>query len=293
MKLADIAGRFRIDKPDKFRLSDHDSKETCGLDIGKSNAKDMLADGLKRLEAVQEKLYAQDQWSVLIVLQAMDAAGKDGVIKHVMTAINPQGCEVHPFKQPSDEELSHNFLWRAGRRLPGRGRVGIFNRSYYEDVLVVRVHPEYLASAQIPENLLGANIWKQRFESIRNFERNLARNGTCVLKFFLNISRDEQRKRLLDRLNDPTKHWKFSAGDLAERKLWPKYMEAYEDAIRSTSTDDAPWYVVPGDHKWFSRLVVAAAVVDALERLKLEYPDAGDAARERINEARKALEAEK
>jgi polyphosphate kinase 2 (PPK2 family) len=177
------------------------------------------------------------------------------------------------------------------KRLPERGRIGIFNRSYYEDVLVVRVHPDYLANSQIPESLIGADIWKQRFEDIRNFERHLARNGTCVLKFFLNISRDEQRKRFLDRLNDPTKQWKFSAGDIAERKLWPKYMDAYEDAIRATSTNDAPWYVVPGDHKWFGRLVVAAAVVDALERLKPEYPDASDAARERMAEARKALDA--
>jgi PPK2 family polyphosphate:nucleotide phosphotransferase len=289
MKLADIAKRFRIDRPDTFRLSEHDCGETCGLDIDKSDAKDMLADGLKRLEALQEKLYAQDRWSVLIVLQAMDAAGKDGVIKHVMTAIDPQGCDVHSFKQPNDEELSHDFLWRAARRLPERGRVGIFNRSYYEDVLVVRVHPDYLARAQIPESLIGADIWTQRFEDIRNFERHLARNGTRVLKFFLNISRDEQRKRFLDRLDDPTKQWKFSAGDIAERELWPKYMEAYEDAIRATSTDDAPWYVVPGDHKWFGRLVVAAAVVDALERLKPEYPNAGDAVRERMAEARKAL----
>jgi PPK2 family polyphosphate:nucleotide phosphotransferase len=291
MKFADIAGHFRIDKPDKFRLSDHDSKETCGLDIDKADAKDMLGDGLKRLEALQEKLYAQDRWSILIILQAMDAAGKDGIIKHVMTAINPQGCEVHPFKQPNDEELRHDFLWRAVKRLPERGHIGIFNRSYYEDVLVVRVHPDYLASAQIPESLIGADIWKQRFEDIRNFERHLARNGTRVLKFFLNISRGEQRKRFLDRLDDSTKQWKFSAGDIAERKLWPKYMEAYEDAIRATSTDDAPWHVVPGDHKWFGRLVVAATVVDALERLKPEYPDACDAARERMAEARKALDA--
>jgi PPK2 family polyphosphate:nucleotide phosphotransferase len=293
MNASEIASRFRIDKPERFKLADHDTRDARGLDIDKPEGRELLSDLLERLEALQEKMYAQDRWSLLIVLQAMDAGGKDGVIKHVMTAINPQGCEVHSFKQPNDEELGHSFLWRAVRRLPERGRVAIFNRSYYEDVLVVRVHPELLTGSQIPERLIGPQIWRQRFEDIRNFERHLARNGTCVLKFFLNVSREEQRKRFLDRLDDPDKQWKFSAGDVAERELWPKYMAAYDEAIRETSTAEAPWFVVPADRKWFGRLAVAAAVVDALERLKPEYPKAGDDRLERMAEARKALEAEK
>ena len=292
MNVSEIANRFRIDKAERFKLADHDARDMRGLDIDKSDAKDLLADHLERLESLQERMYAQDRWSLLIVLQAMDAAGKDGVIKHVMTAINPQGCEVHPFKQPNDEELGHSFLWRAVRRLPERGRVAIFNRSHYEDVLVVRVHPELLAGSQMPESLIGPQIWRQRFEDIRNFERHLARNGTLVLKFFLNVSREEQRKRFLDRLDDPDKQWKFSAGDIAERELWPKYMTAYDEAIRETSTADAPWFVVPADRKWFGRLVVAAAVVDALDRLKPAYPEADADRRKRLAEARKALETE-
>ena len=220
MKLDSIAKRFRIDRPDKFRLSQHDPAECYGLSVDKRQAKDMLAEGIERLSDLQERLYAEDRWSVLIVLQAMDAAGKDSLIKHVMSGINPQGCEVHSFKQPSDEELAHDFLWRIGKRVPARGRIGIFNRSHYEEVLTVRVHPNLLERQKLPKELVGKDIWHQRFKDIRAFERHLARNGTLVLKFFLNVSREEQRKRFLDRIDEPAKRWKFSMGDVAERKLW-------------------------------------------------------------------------
>jgi PPK2 family polyphosphate:nucleotide phosphotransferase len=293
MKLERIAERFRIDKPDKFRLADHDPAECCGLSIDKNDAKDMLEDGLKRLSELQQKLYAHDRWSVLIVLQAMDAAGKDGVIKHVMTGLNPQGVEVYPFKAPSQEELDHDFLWRAGKRLPERGRIGIFNRSHYEEVLAVRVHPELLARQKLPDQLSGKDIWQRRFEDIRHFERHLAHSGTLVLKFFLNVSRKEQRQRFLDRIDEPGKRWKFSMGDVEERKLWPQYMAAYEDMVRETSRPEAPWYVVPADNKWFSRLVVAAAMVQALDSLKLEYPKVEGKALEDLRKAGAALRAEK
>ena len=267
MKLDNIAKRFRIDKPDKFRLSDHDPAECYGLTIDKKEAKTMLAEGIERLSELQERLYADGRWSVLIVLQAMDAAGKDSIIKHVMSGINPQGCEVHSFKQPSAEELQHDFLWRVAQRLPTNGRIGIFNRSHYEEVLTVRVHPELLDREKLPKPAAGKDIWQQRFEDIRAFERHLARNGTLILKFFLNISKDEQRKRFLDRIDEPAKRWKFSMGDVAERKLWDKYMAAYEDMIRHTSTPEAPWFVVPADHKWFTRMVVAGAMVQAMQGL--------------------------
>jgi PPK2 family polyphosphate:nucleotide phosphotransferase len=292
MKLEHIAKRFRIDEPGKFRLADHDPNDCDDLSIDKSEAKKLLEEGIARLSELQQRLYADDRWSVLIVLQAMDAAGKDGVIKHVMTGLNPQGVEVHPFKQPSAEELDHDFLWRAGKHLPERGRIGIFNRSHYEEVLVVRVHPELLAAQKLPDSFRDGDLWKRRFEDIRCFERHLANSGTLVLKFFLNISRKEQRQRFLDRIDEPAKNWKFSKNDVSERKLWPKYMEAYENAIRETSLPHAPWYVVPADNKWFSRLVVAAALVDALDGLKLEYPKVeGEALRE-LKEAGKALKAE-
>jgi PPK2 family polyphosphate:nucleotide phosphotransferase len=293
MKAAEIARRFRIDKPDQFRLADHDSGGAGGLDIGKKDAKAMLEDGVKTLSDLQERLYADDRRSVLLIFQAMDAAGKDSVIKHVMSGVNPQGCQVFSFKAPSAEELDHDFLWRVARRLPERGRIGIFNRSHYEEVLVVRVHPEFLDAQKLPPTLRRDNIWPQRFESIRDFERHVVRSGTCVLKFFLHVSRDEQRKRFLDRLEEPEKHWKFSTGDVAERALWDKYMAAYEDMIRETSTPEAPWYVVPADHKWFTRLVVASAVIDAMERLDLKFPTVDDAARKQMAEIRKALLAEK
>jgi PPK2 family polyphosphate:nucleotide phosphotransferase len=272
MKSADIAKRFRIDNPDKFRLRDFDPDDTAGLSNDKSELKEMLEADAKRLGELQERLYAEGRWSLLIILQGMDASGKDGIVKHVLSGVNPLGCIVHAFKAPNAEELKHDFLWRTTLRLPERGRIGIFNRSYYEEVLVVRVHPEYLGGQKLPASLVGDDIWKQRFEDIAAFERHMARSGTIVLKFFLNMSQSEQSKQMLERLEDPEKHWKFNSGDLKERALWDKYMAAYEDGIRATSTRDAPWFVVPADKKWFARLVVAGAVVEALERVNPQYP---------------------
>jgi len=291
--LEKLAKQFRIDKPKHFRIADHDPADCAGLTTDKSEAKAMLAAGIERLTDLQQRLYADNRWSVLIVLQAMDAAGKDSLIKHVMSGINPQGVDVRSFKQPSAEELDHDFLWRIGKALPSRGRIGIFNRSHYEEVLAVRVHRELLERQNLPDSLAEKKVWKHRFDDIRAFEQHLARNGTVVLKFFLNVSQEEQRKRFLERLDEPDKRWKFSMGDIEERKLWPKYMAAYEEAIRETSRDDAPWYVVPADNKWFTRLVVAAAVVAALEKLKLEYPKVTGAALKDLDKARKALTAEK
>lgn len=293
MKLEDIPTRFRVDKPKRFRLSKHDPAECCGLSIEKVEAKAMLAEGLERLSDLQQRLYAQDRWAVLIVLQGMDASGKDSLIKHVMSGLNPQGVEVTSFKEPSKDELQHDFLWRVTARLPARGRIGIFNRSYYEEVLISRVHPEVLDRENLPKQLDGKKIWQHRLDDIRGFEHHLARNGTLVLKFFLNVSREEQRKRFLERIDLPDKRWKFSMSDVDERKLWPKYMAAYEDTIRETSREHAPWYVVPADNKWFTRLVVSAAVVSALEKLKLEYPNVTGAALKDLDKARKALSAEK
>jgi PPK2 family polyphosphate:nucleotide phosphotransferase len=293
MKLEQIAKRFRIAHPSRFRLAQHDPAEVCGLSIDKADAKAMLQDGIARLEDLQERLYASDRWSVLIVLQGMDAAGKDSLIKHVLSGVNPQGVEVHSFKQPSEEELDHDFLWRVGKNLPSRGRIGIFNRSHYEDVLVARVHPEVIERAKLPEGLDGRQLWPHRYDDIRTFERHLVRNGTLVLKFFLNVSRAEQRKRFLDRVELPAKRWKFSMSDVAERKLWPRYMRAYEQAIRETSIPEAPWYVLPADNKWFTRLVAAAAIVEALDRLKLEYPKLTGAALKELEKAGRALKAEK
>jgi len=291
--LEKLAKQFRIDKPKHFRIADHDPADCAGLTTDKSEAKAMLAAGIERLTDLQQRLYADNRWSVLIVLQAMDAAGKDSLIKHVMSGVNPQGVDVRSFKQPSAEELDHDFLWRIGKALPSRGRIGIFNRSHYEEVLAVRVHRELLERQNLPDSLAEKKVWKHRFDDIRAFEQHLARNGTVVLKFFLNVSQEEQRKRFLERLDEPDKRWKFSMGDIEERKLWPKYMAAYEEAIRETSRDDAPWYVVPADNKWFTRLVVAAAVVAALEKLKLEYPKVAGAALKDLDKARKALTAEK
>jgi PPK2 family polyphosphate:nucleotide phosphotransferase len=292
VKFSKLIKPFRIDDPDKFRLADHDPRETCGLDIDKDEAKEMLADSVKRLADMQERLYAQDRWAVLAIFQAMDAAGKDGAVKHVMSGVNPQGCQVHAFKVPSAEELDHDFLWRCAARLPERGRIGIFNRSYYEEVLVVRVHPELLARQKLPKELVGKDIWKHRFKSIRGFERHLTANGTRPIKFFLNISREEQRQRFLERIEEPGKRWKFSMGDVAERKLWDRYMEAYEDMIRNTSREEAPWYVVPADNKWFARLVVAAALTKALEDLDLEFPKVEGAALKELEQVRAVLLAE-
>ncbi|MBS0245659.1 MAG: polyphosphate kinase 2 family protein [Proteobacteria bacterium] len=293
MKLDQIAKRFRIDKPGAFKLAAHDPADTAGLSIDKGEAKDLLKEGIERLSDLQEKLYAENRWSVLVVLQAMDAAGKDSLIEHVMSGVNPQGVQVFSFKQPSAEDLDHNFLWRVAQRLPERGRIGIFNRSHYEEVLVVRVHPDYLKAQRLPDTVNGKDIWHQRFDDIRAFERHLARNGTLILKFFLNVSRDEQRKRFLDRIDEPGKRWKFSMSDVSERALWPKYMDAYEDAIRETSTPEAPWYVVPADNKWFTRLVVAGALVEALESLKLAYPKVEGAALDELEKAKAALKAER
>ena len=236
---------------------------------------------------------AQDRWSLLLVFQAMDAAGKDGTIKHVMSGVNPQGCEVTSFKSPSDLELDHDYLWRAERALPERGRIGIFNRSHYEEVLVVRVHPEYLGSQKLPQKLITKDIWKERFEDIREFERHLSRNGTVVRKFFLHVSKEEQRKRFLQRLNEPKKNWKFSANDVRERQHWDKYQDAYEDMIRHTATEDAPWYVVPADNKWFTRIVVASAIIETLQSLDLHFPKVGKAKLKELAAAKHSLLNEK
>lgn len=272
MKSADVCQRFRIDSPDKFRLRDFDPADVGGLSHDKRELKEMVDTEAKRLGELQERLYAEGRWAVLLILQGMDASGKDGIIEHVLSRVNPQGCEVRSFKAPSAEELAHDFLWRTSLRLPERGHIGIFNRSYYEEVVTVRVHPEFLNGQKLPPSLVGDDIWKQRFEDINAFERHLARSGTLVLKFFLNMSQSEQRKQLLQRLEDPEKHWKFNSGDLKERALWDKYMTAYEDAIRNTSTQDAPWHVVPADNKWFSRLIVAGTMLEAMERLNLQFP---------------------
>ena len=292
MKLAKLIKRLRVGKPDKFRLADVDPADTGGLDIEKAEAKTLLADGVERLSALQEKLYAQNRWAVLVVFQAMDAAGKDGAIKHVMSGVNPQGCQVHAFKVPSAEELDHDFLWRIAKALPERGRIGIFNRSHYEDVLVARVHPEVLARQRLPARLMSKDIWDDRFKSIREFERHLARNGTLVLKFFLHVSREEQRRRFLARLDEPGKRWKFEMADVAERKLWDKYMHAYEETIRHTSRPEAPWYVVPADNKGFARLVIAEAMVEAMEGLRLEFPRIEGEALKELEKVRGALLAE-
>jgi PPK2 family polyphosphate:nucleotide phosphotransferase len=292
MNLTNAIKRLRIDDPERFRLVAFDPADTGGLDLDKDEAKAVLAEDGDRLAKLQERLYAHDRWALLVVLQGMDTAGKDGVIKHVMSGINPQGCEVHPFKAPSADELDHDFLWRAALRLPARGDINIFNRSYYEEVLVVRVHPEMLARQKLPARLVDKDIWQERFEDIRAFERHLANSGVAVLKFFLHISKDEQRRRLLDRLEEPAKRWKFNVGDIAERKLWDKYMAAYDETIRATSCASAPWYVVPADHKWFARLVVARAIIETLEGLELAFPEVDAAALKEMALVRKALLAE-
>jgi len=293
MRLAKFVDRFRIDKPDKFRLAKFDPTDTCGLDVDKKEAKELLTEGVARLSELQELMYAQDRWSVLAIFQAMDTAGKDSAIKHVMSGINPQGCEVHSFKRPSEEDYDHDFLWRSSKHLPERGRIGIFNRSYYEEVLVVRVHKDALQREKLPADLVDGDIWKRRFKDIRAHEKYLGRNGTRLVKFYLHLSKAEQKRRLLERIDTPSKNWKFSMSDLAERRLWDQYMAAYEDMIRNTSTPDAPWYVVPADHKWFTRLVVVAAIVRSLEDLRLEFPSLNSAARAELTKARRLLAREK
>jgi PPK2 family polyphosphate:nucleotide phosphotransferase len=285
----EITKRFRIADGRKFRLADIDPSDTCGIDIEKSEAKALLAKGAKHLSDLQERLYAENQWAILVVLQGLDAAGKDSVIKHVLSEVNPQGCDVHSFKAPSQLELDHDFLWRASIVLPWRGHIGIFNRSYYEEVLVVRVHPEFLARQGLPPKLVTKDIWQERYEDINAFELHLARNGIAPLKFFLHVSREEQRKRLLERLDDPAKQWKFNAADVGESKLWDQYMGAFEEMVRGTATEAAPWYVVPADHKWFSRLVVAAAIVERLEAIDPKFPKLDEVEQRDIAALRAAL----
>jgi PPK2 family polyphosphate:nucleotide phosphotransferase len=292
MKFAKIVKHCRIDKPAHFKLADHDPAERFGLSTDIEVVKQILAAGVVKLEDLQQRLFANGQWAVLLVFQGMDAAGKDSVVKHVMSGINPQGCEVHSFKAPSVEEHAHDFLWRTGKDLPERGRIGIFNRSHYEEVLVVRLHPEFLAQQKLPSRATGKDIWKHRFKDIRDFEHHLTRNGTVVLKFHLRLSKEEQRKRFLARLEEPFKRWKFSANDVAERGRWDEYMAAYQDMIRETSTDYAPWYVVPADHKHVTWLVVSAVIIEALEKLKLDYPKVTGKALKELKKAERALKAE-
>ena len=269
-KIDTLIKPYRVTDGRGFRLKQIDPGDTRGLK--KEKAQELLQRGIQRLAAMQDKLYAQDQWGVLLVFQAMDAAGKDGAIKHVMSGINPQGCQVYSFKKPSSEEIDHDFLWRTTRALPERGRIGIFNRSYYEEVLVVRVHPAILEGQKLPKRLVTKKIWKERFEDIRGFERYMARQGYIILKFFLHVSRKEQKERFLERLDRPEKNWKFSRADVSERRHWSDYQRAYQDLIRNTAAPHAPWYVVPADRKWFTRLVVAGAIHDALDRVNLAYP---------------------
>lgn len=267
---------FQVTDGSDFRLKDIDPGDTLDLDSeDKPRAREALATGVAALAVLQDMLYAQDRWAVLLIFQAMDAAGKDGTIKHVMSGVNPQGCQVYSFKTPSSEELDHDFLWRCMKYVPERGRIGIFNRSYYEETLVVRVHPEFLEKQTLPPELVTKDIWKERFEDIRSFERYLTRNGVVIRKFFLHVSKGEQKRRFLERLENPEKNWKFSANDIKERAFWGDYMTAYEDMIRRTSTPEAPWYVVPADNKWFTRTVVAAAVIETLDALNLHYPKVG------------------
>jgi PPK2 family polyphosphate:nucleotide phosphotransferase len=281
---------FRITNGRKFRLADFDPDDTGPLDRrDKPKAEAALAAGVRVLSDLQERLYAQDRWAVLAIFQAMDAAGKDSTIKHVMSGVNPQGCEVHSFKAPTSVDLDHDFLWRCSKVLPERGRIGIFNRSYYEEVLVVRVHPGILARQKLPPRLVTRRIWDERYEDIRNFEAYLARNGVLILKFFLHVSKKEQKKRFLERLEKPEKNWKFSSADLRERPFWSKYQRAYEDAIRATAAPHAPWYVVPADNKWFTKIVVAAALVDAMSSLRLEFPEIDAAARKDLAAAKAQL----
>ena len=285
-----FAAPFRVTKGSKFRLKDVDPGDTLHLQSeDKPRAKEVLSNGVQLLAELQDMLYAQDRWAVLIILQAMDAAGKDGTIKHIMSGVNPQGCQVHSFKSPSPEELDHDYLWRCMKALPNKGNIGIFNRSYYEETLVVRVHKEYLDNEKLPPGLDTRNIWKERFQDIRNFERYLTRNGMIIRKFYLHVSKEEQERRFMERIENPEKNWKFSASDVKERQHWDDYMKAFEDMIRNTATKEAPWYVVPADNKWFTRLVVAAAIIDALASLDLHYPKVDEKKLEELAAAKKTL----
>ncbi|HYA22795.1 MAG TPA: polyphosphate kinase 2 family protein [Terriglobales bacterium] len=280
---------YRVENGKKFRLKDFDPADTGNVH-SKEQATKLLERGIAEMAELQDKLYAQDCWGVLLVFQAMDAAGKDGAIKHVMSGVNPQGCQVYSFKAPSPEELNHDYLWRTMQRVPERGRIGIFNRSYYEEVLIVRVHPAVFKNERIPPSLITKDIWKERFEDINAFERYLTRNGIVIRKFFLNLSKKEQKKRFLDRLDEAAKNWKFSAPDIHEREFWDDYMDAYEDMVVHTATKHAPWYVVPADNKWFTRVVVAAAIVDTLDGLKVSYPKVDGEKRKELEAARATLE---
>jgi PPK2 family polyphosphate:nucleotide phosphotransferase len=282
---------YRVSDGDKFRLKNFFPADRGGLH-SKDHAQELLKKGVLRLAELQDKLYAQDCWALLLIFQAMDAAGKDGAIKHVMSGVNPQGCEVYSFKVPSAEELNHDYLWRTMRRLPERGKIGIFNRSYYEEVLVVRVHPQVLKNEKLPPSLITKDIWKERFHDIRAFEHYMSRNGVVIRKFFLNLSQEEQKKRFLDRLDQPQKNWKFSSADARERQYWDDYMSAYQDMIGHTATKHSPWFVIPADNKWFTRLVVAAAVVETLEELRLSYPKVDAEERMALREARAELNKE-
>ena len=289
---ARLAKRYTVSKGKSFRLSDVDPGETGGIK-SKEEATALLAYGVDQLRALQDRLYAQNTWALLLIFQAMDAAGKDSTIKHVMSGVNPQGCQVYSFKAPSTEELAHDFLWRTARCLPERGHIGIFNRSYYEEALVVRVHPELLAAERLPPQLVTKRIWEERFEDINTHERHLARSGVVIRKFFLHVSKKKQKERFLERLEKPSKNWKFSAHDVVERGRWDEYMGAYQDIVRETSTSEAPWHVVPADHKWFTRLVVAATVISALHELKLEYPKVDRDKRKELEAVRRGLKNER
>jgi PPK2 family polyphosphate:nucleotide phosphotransferase len=287
-----LAKPYRVEEGKEFRLKDFDPGDTGKLH-SKEHARELLEKGIALMSELQDKLYAQDRWALLLIFQAMDAAGKDGAIKHVMSGVNPQGCQVYSFKTPSSEELNHDYLWRTMQRLPERGRIGIFNRSYYEEVLVVRIHPELLKDERIPSSLITKNMWEDRFQDIRALERYLSRNGIVIRKFFLHLSKKEQKRRFLDRLQQPEKNWKFSATDVRERERWDDYMRAYEDMIAQTATKHAPWYVIPADNKWFTRLVVAAAIVDTLEELNLSYPKLDPEKRKQLQAAAAMLEGKK
>ena len=291
-EMSRLADRYRVRNGDRFRLKDTDPADTSGV-ASRSHAEKLLEKNLEILREMQEKLYAQDRWALLLIFQGMDAAGKDSAIKHVMSGVNPQGCDVHSFKQPSPKELDHDFLWRTHTACPERGRIGIFNRSYYEEVVVTRVHREILEAERLPEPLVTKHIWDERFEDINAHERYLARNGTVIRKFFLHLSKAEQRRRFLARLDEPAKNWKFSLGDVTERESWPDYQAAYDTAIRGTATKRAPWYVVPADHKWYTRLIVASAIVDTLVELDLAFPEANKGKRKELEKVRAALLDEK
>ena len=293
---SELVGKFRVPAGKRVRLADYDPRWSGDEDIPKKQrkevAEELLDQQVDALAEAQKLLYAADTWSVLIVLQAMDAAGKDGTIKHVMSGVNPQGCQVYSFKQPSDEELDHNFLWRCWKAVPERGRIGIFNRSYYEEVLVVRVHPEFLTAQRLPDQGFDEQFWQARYDDINHFERHLTRNGTAILKFFLHVSKEEQRERFLARLDEPEKHWKFSAKDVAERAYWDDYMRAFEEAISATSTEWAPWYIIPADRKWVSRALVANIIAATIQSLDLEFPAINDEKRAEMKAARRMLEEE-